>query len=235
MTQPHYVGQELDVFAHATNWKKYWSSEIQSYLGGDVLEVGAGLGTNTGFLKSRSVSSWTCLEPDPDLVSRMRDMFRAQPDLSDCRVETGTTDTLGAGRQFDAIVYIDVLEHIEKDRDEMTRASRLLRSGGKIVVLAPAHQWLYTPFDRAIGHFRRYDRSSLSACSPGDCEIVQLLYLDSVGMLASLGNRLFLKQAAPTLKQILFWDHYLMPFSRVLDPLTLHKFGKSILGIWRKS
>ena len=44
MSETHYVGQELDVFAHAVHWKRYWSSQIEPYLRGDVLEVGAGLG-----------------------------------------------------------------------------------------------------------------------------------------------------------------------------------------------
>lgn len=234
MTHPHYIGQELDVFAQALNWKRYWSSEIRSYLTGDVLEVGAGLGANTQFLKSCRASSWTCLEPDPGLVCRMRRRFMAQPRLADCRVEAGTTETLGSDRQFDAIIYIDVLEHIQEDREELARASSLLRSGGRIIVLAPAHQWLYTPFDHAIGHLRRYNRSSLSACSPSDCSIVRLVYLDSVGMLASMANRLFLQQSAPELKQILFWDRFLVPASRLVDHLTLHTVGKSLMGIWEK-
>lgn len=231
----HYVGQELDVFAHARNWKKYWSSEIRSYLTGDVLEVGAGLGVNTEFLKWCGVSSWMCLEPDPELACQMRDRFTRHPDLADCRVEIGTTETLGPAHRFDAVIYIDVLEHIEKDRQELASASGLLRSGGRLIVLAPAHQWLYTPFDSAIGHVRRYNRSSLSACTPSGCEIQRLVYLDSAGILASLGNRLFLGQRAPDLKQILFWDRNLVPISRLLDRLTMHLVGKSILGIWRKA
>jgi len=234
MTHAHYAGQELDVFAQAKNWKKYWSSAIRPYLTGDVLEVGAGLGANTEFLKSCRASSWTCLDPDPDLVCRIRNRFRTQPRMADCRIETGTTETLGSDCQFHAIIYIDVLEHIEKDREEVARASHLLRSGGRIIVLAPAHQWLYTPFDRAIGHLRRYNRKSLSACSPSDCEIERLVYLDSAGMLASLANRLFLRQAVPDLKQILFWDGFLVPLSQLLDHLTVYRLGKSILGVWRK-
>jgi hypothetical protein len=54
-------------------------------------------------------------------------------------------------------------------------------------------------------------------------------------MLASSGNRLLLKQSMPTLRQILFWDRYLVPVSRVSDRLVLHGFGKSILGIWTKT
>jgi hypothetical protein len=234
MTQLHYIGGELEIFEHARNWKRYWSSEIRSYLCGDILEVGAGLGANTEFIKSHGISSWTCLEPDPDLVSRMRSRFATQSSLAECHVEIGTTETLRSVRQFDGIIYIDVLEHIEMDHAELARASRLLRKAGKIIVLAPAHQWLYTPFDCAIGHFRRYDKATLCSRMPNDGSVIRLDYMDSVGMLASLGNRIFLRQSAPSLKQILFWDHFLVRPSRLLDHLTLHMIGKSILGVWEK-
>jgi len=234
MTAIPYVGQELDVFAHATNWKEYWSSQIRESVSGDVLEVGAGIGANTEILWNEGVTSWTCLEPDPALADRMRSRFQARSDLATCKVVVGTIETMGSNPQFDAIMYIDVLEHIADDRAELARASSSLRAGGRIVVLAPAHQWLYTPFDRAIGHVRRYEKTTLSACTPSDCHLERLLYLDSVGMLASLGNRLFLHQAEPALTQILFWDRFLVPFSRFADQIAFHAIGKSILGIWKK-
>jgi SAM-dependent methyltransferase len=229
-----YVGKELDIFANAIRWKKYWSSKVRPYLTGDILEVGSGLGTNTAFLKSADVSSWTCLEPDPELVFQTSHKFKSHPLLADCRVETGTTATIGSNRQFDAILYIDVLEHIENDHLELERASQLLRGGGKIIVLAPAHQWLYTPFDRAVGHFRRYDKANLSACTPSRCKCLQLAYMDSAGLAASLINRLALQQAMPSLRQTLFWDRLLVPVSQLLDIVTFSRVGKSILGIWEK-
>jgi Methyltransferase domain len=231
MTQ--YVGKELDIFAQAENWKRYWSAKIRPYVRGDVLEVGAGLGANTPFLKSDAVSSWTCLEPDRDLVKRLARTFSVTPPLADCQVETGTITSLSA-RRFDTILYIDVLEHIENDREELTHASSLLRDGGTIVVLSPAHQWLYSPFDRAIGHFRRYTRCSLCKCSPSDCTTEKVIYLDSIGIAASAVNRLFLRNSMPTFKQVIFWDRRLVPLSTWTDQLTMYSIGKSILGIWRK-
>jgi hypothetical protein len=234
MTSDNYVGHELEIFSHAVKWKEYWSSEIRPYILGDVLEVGAGLGVNTPFLKSAQISSWTCLEPDPELCARMQANFMAQPQLADCQQKNGTTETLGSGPRFNTILYIDVLEHIEGDHAELERASNLLRIGGRIVVVAPAHQWLYTAFDRAIGHHRRYTRLSLSDCSPQDCEMERLCYLDSLGILASSMNRVFLRRDMPKLSEIEFWDRFLVPASRILDSLTFHRIGKSLLGVWRK-
>ena len=63
---------------------------------------------------------------------------------------------------------------------------------------------------------------------------MKLLYLDSVGMLASGANRLLLSQAMPTERQILTWDRLMIPVSRVLDPLLGYTVGKSILGVWKR-
>jgi SAM-dependent methyltransferase len=164
----------------------------------------------------------------------MREKFAADADLRKCRIQIGSTETIKDTAKFDAILYIDVLEHITDDKAELERASRLLRSGGSLIVLSPAYGWLYTPFDRAIGHLRRYRKRTLKASAPRDCRLEKMMYLDSAGLLASSGNRLLLKQSMPTLRQILFWDRYLVQVSRVLDPLVLHGFGKSILGIWTK-
>ena len=42
-----YVGRELELFASAINWKRYVKAEIREYLIGDVLEIGAGIGSTT--------------------------------------------------------------------------------------------------------------------------------------------------------------------------------------------
>ncbi|HEX7670077.1 MAG TPA: hypothetical protein VF395_10860, partial [Polyangiaceae bacterium] len=66
-----YVGTELDVFALAENWKRYYGSFLAPFLSGDVLEVGAGLGATTRALCDGSARRWTCLEPDPELARRI--------------------------------------------------------------------------------------------------------------------------------------------------------------------
>jgi hypothetical protein len=79
---------------------------------------------------------------------------------------------------------LDVLGHIEDDDAELRLAARYLRKGGHLIVLAPAHQFLYSPFDGAIGHFRRHCRRSLRAAAPPELSFVLLRYLDSAGLMA---------------------------------------------------
>lgn len=225
-----YPGNELDLFAEAKNWKRYWSSLVDPYLKGRVLEVGAGTGNNVSLLKHSSarVTEWTALEPDGALSARI-------PSLPKLKVITGDLSVIPGGERFQTILYLDVLEHIEDDASEVLRAANLLEPGGHLVVLAPAHQWLFSEFDRSIGHFRRYNRKSLKAVFPKDqFRQISLDYLDGAGILASLANRLLTKKSLPTIQDIRIWDRFLVPVSRMLDPLTAHRMGKSILGVWEK-
>lgn len=224
-------GSTLETFSHAGNWKNYWISVLQPYIAGDVLEVGAGLGTNTALIGNPQIRSIHCIEPDEALAVRMADALRATVGVT---IGAGTISSL-SGRMFDSILYIDVLEHIEDDKAELAQAIRLLRPGGRLIVLAPALKALYSPFDKAIGHYRRYDRESLQACSPPSSRLEKMAYLDCTGSIASGANRLVLKQSAPSLQQILFWDKYMIPVSKVLDPLLGYRLGKSIVAVWART
>lgn len=229
-----YVGTELDVFALAENWKAYYGTFLRPTLAGDVLEVGAGLGATTHALCDGTQARWTCLEPDPALASAIARGIAAGALPACCRVVPGNTASLPADDLYDAILYVDVLEHIADDRAELGVAARHLREGGRLAVLSPAHAWLTTPFDAAIGHHRRYTKTTLAAAVPGGLERERLDYLDAAGLFLSLGNRLLLRSAHPTAAQILFWDRRVIPVSRVLDRLLGRRAGKSVLGIWRR-
>lgn len=234
MNQISYVGAELDLFARARNWKQYWSSLVRPCLGARVLDVGAGIGATLDVLADGPGRAWLALEPDPGLAQRLRGRVAAGEIRADVEVRNGTLADLAADDRFDTILYIDVLEHIADDAGEFARAAARLSPGGRICILAPAHQWLFTAFDAAIGHERRYTRASLRAAAPPGLVCERLDYLDSVGMLASIGNRVLLRSAHPSASQIALWDRVMVPASRVLDPLLLRRVGKSVLGIWRK-
>jgi hypothetical protein len=156
-----------------------------------------------------------------------------KPILRDGERIRGTTSDL-SGRRFDTILYLDVIEHIEDAKAELHRAVDLLEPGGHLLIVVPAFNFLYSPFDKAIGHFRRYDRKILVNEMPVRMERLTTRYLDSLGMLMSLGNKFFLKQSEPKLTQVLFWDRNVVPLSRMTDKVVFHSFGRSLLSISRK-
>jgi SAM-dependent methyltransferase len=225
-----YPGQELELFALARNWKAYWADLVRPWLHGHVLEVGSGLGVNAGYLMRDAIRQWTALEPDPTLFSSTRK--NAEILGRKVKPRLGTIADIAVEEFFDAILYADVLEHIEDDLGEMRRAAGHLNVGGRVIVLSPAHQSLMSEFDCAIGHFRRYDAEGLRAITPPGMRLEFLWHLDSVGWFASLGNRLFLRQALPSPRAISFWDRWLVPMSRRLDPILGRRFGKTVLAVY---
>lgn len=235
-TEPaFYAGTELDVFSGANNWKAYWKTFLDPYVVGDVLEIGAGIGSNTLRLRASRQRRWVCLEPDPVLAARLKAVVDHPGRDLHCEIVEGTIARIERRSQFEAILYLDVLEHIADERTELAEAAARLRRGGHLIVLAPAHDRLYSEFDRAIGHHRRYTKETLSLVMPEGLELVRILYLDAVGLALSMSNRWLLKQAQPTAAQIRFWDRLVVPCSRVVDRVCNYRLGKSVLGIWRRT
>lgn len=229
-----YPGTELDLFAQAIRWKNYFSGKLQRYILGDVLEVGAGTGVNQPYLMHAGIRQWTSLEPDAALLHQLRKQLEIQTGAHPHRILHGNLKSLSATERFDTILYLDVLEHIEADQSELQSAAALLKPTGNLIVLAPAHPLLMSPFDRAIGHYRRYNKKTLQQIAPADLQLVNMFYLDAAGCLASMANRYLLHQRMPKPNQILFWDRRMIPVSRILDPLTGYRLGKTIVAIWKK-
>lgn len=226
-----YVGGELDVFFEARAWKEMWLRSLQPWLRGKVLEVGAGLGGTTRYLRNSKVTELTALEPDPALCARYRKEMADWLGSKRVILREGTLGGLPPEPTFDCIVYIDVLEHIQEDREELAEASQRLRPGGALVVLSPAFEILRSPFDDAVGHVRRYRRQSLEAAFPAGIRIEASRYLDSAGALLSLMNRLWLKSGQPTPRQIRFWNQWVIPVSRLTDRWMKRLWGRSVLVV----
>lgn len=227
-----YPGDELVLFQQATNWKKYFAKKIKPYIKGNVLEVGAGIGATTLLLNDGTANQWLMLEPDENMFGMLGKRIEAKEFPVNSRLLKGTIDQ--ATSTFDTIIYIDVLEHIEADAEEMKKAAALLNTGGHIVVLSPAFQFLYSPFDKSIGHCRRYNKKMIRHITPEGLQLISNRYYDTIGYFAALMNKLFLRQKYPTLKQVKFWDKWMVPLSKIKDNLLFHSFGKSIIAIWKK-
>lgn len=156
-----YPGKELHLFEKAVHWKKYFSSFITPYIKNHVLEAGAGLGANTAFLNVSRSQKWLLVEPDTKMNAILQAKLNDGLLPANCKVFSGTIDQLDVHEKFDSIMYIDVLEHIKEDEREMQLAAQLLAPGGYLIVLSPSFDLLYSRFDKEIGHYRRYRKSSL--------------------------------------------------------------------------
>lgn len=234
MSEFEYSGTELALFSQAKNWKTYWSEEIAPFVGDCVLDVGAGIGTTARTLGFKAYKKWVGIEPDRNLceiIRKKRDEGLVPPHVE---IRCGTTFDLSRDEVFDTVLYIDVLEHIEDHQGELEQVSKNVSTGGSIIIVVPAHNFLYTDFDKKIGHFRRYDKKIMRSAIPGNLKIQRMRYLDSVGVLASLANKMLLKSDSPSAAQIQFWDGVMVPVSRLLDRLLGYRIGKSLVCILEK-
>lgn len=227
-----YVGNELSTFIEARNFHLYYMCLFGQCLQGQVLEVGAGLGTFTEEILKSGAAGLTACEPDRKMAEALAKTVAGRAQV----FSGGIRDVPAENGPFDAIVYVDVMEHIEDDRAEMIAAAGRLKPGGALVIGGPAHSWLYSPFDAAIGHYRRYDRRSVErlvdSCDGLDLERFQ--YFDCLGMILSLGNKWLTRQTLPTGRQIKFWNDFILPLSRRIDPLLNYRVGKSFVAVARR-
>lgn len=226
-----YQGNELKIFSKAHNWKRYFSSRMRSLICGDVLDVGAGWGVNANYLVNDNCLSWTFLEPDYVNFSLIRKQSMATKNCKRLYVN-GKIDDLESKNRYDTIIYIDVLEHIENDKKEISSAHSFLKEKGKIIVLVPCHNYLFSEFDRNVGHFRRYSVRDLYRLESTTLKLRSYYYLDSMGFFCSLINRYILKKPTPSVSNITFWDRFLIPLSCIFDKFLNHSFGKTLVAIY---
>ncbi|MBN1521136.1 MAG: methyltransferase domain-containing protein [Candidatus Aureabacteria bacterium] len=121
-----------------------------------VLEVGCG----TGLLRAQmeNATSWIIDGADLNLSALKKSKaFKGRTMLYDI-----TEEKPSFVNSYDVVILYDVLEHIEATRKFLSSAIRHLKPGGILLVNVPALSVFFSPFDRAMGHFRRYDKKSLS-------------------------------------------------------------------------
>ena len=177
---------ELEFFDAAKNWRKYQFENILKYINSSVLEIGPGTGNNVQYYKNRA-SQITLLETNKNLANSLKLKFDG-----DKKIIVLNTDIHSQEKKFDTILYMDVLEHIEDDEKEINKALKQLNSGGNLIFFVPAYQFLYSDFDKAIGHIKRYNKKFfLSFKKDENITIIELKYIDSIGFFIAVLNKSF--------------------------------------------
>ena len=225
----NYPGKELEVFDKATIFQKYIYFFTKKLLKDKVLEVGAGIGSFTRIYIDRCKNIYLT-DLDEGNCKTLKKKF-----IKNSNVKIDNKRINEINLNFDTIIYLNVLEHIPKDKEEIEMALSKLNPGGFLIILVPAHQNLYSKFDKAIGHCRRYDMKFFSSNVYKNAKIKKLIYLDALGYILYFFNKIFFKdEVYPSKIKIYIWDKLFLPITMVLDFLTRYKFGKNILCVIKK-
>ncbi|MGD1896503.1 MAG: methyltransferase domain-containing protein [Phormidesmis sp.] len=125
---PQYFGKDLEAMSFAKNYHDWILSEFLPYIGPVIAEVGAGVGSFSHLLLQ--VDIVRCLqafEPSQNMYPRLKKALS-----SDRQAEAihGFFGQNQIGAEFDSVLYVNVLEHIEDDAVELTTAFKTLKQGG---------------------------------------------------------------------------------------------------------
>lgn len=123
---------------------------------GRFLEIGAGTGALTQTFLARGFKG-VCY----DLGEVNRQILRTNLAEFGAAIEVAESLATLEPRTFDYVVAFEVLEHIDADAEALRSWVRFLKPGGRIAVSVPAHMRKFNEEDRAVGHYRRYERRQL--------------------------------------------------------------------------
>ena len=226
----NYPGKELELFDKAIFWRTYLYFFIKKFIGKKILEVGAGVGSFTKIYFKDNLDI-TLSELDNSNYQTLKKKFNS---LKNVKVESKLINQFN--ETFDTILYLSVLEHIEDDKKEILNALEKLKVGGYLVICAPAHNYMYSNFDKEIGHFRRYEMNFFDNLNLENTNVKKSFFIDSFGQLIYFLNKLiFSKEVYPTKLKIFIWDKVFIPITCIIDFLLFYKFGKNIICIIKKN
>jgi SAM-dependent methyltransferase len=123
--------------------------------GASILEVGCGTGSNLELLQR--YGRVDAIEPDEP--ARALASARSGIAVKGGLLPDGVQLDDGA---YDAIVLLDVLEHIPDDLGTLKALRPKLAKGGRFLVTVPASPWMWSSHDAAHHHHRRYTAASLT-------------------------------------------------------------------------
>ena len=222
---------EFAALWEAANYRAAIVREFEQHLRGHLIEVGCGIGQMTReFQLLSEVAKLTCIEPDQGFAAQHAES------IAGAELLVGTADDLPSDTQADSIVSINVLEHIEHDREEMARYAKLLKNRrGHLCALVPARPEIYAPIDKDFGHFRRYTAPELrEKLETAGFRIEKLHYFNFVGYFAWWFSFRLRKQRSFGIKQVRFYDRVVFPVVNTLETtLARPPIGQSLIAIAR--
>ncbi len=231
--ESEYKGTDLEAMENANNQNEWILNEFRPYLGKQVCEVGAGQGNLTSLLLSEKIDSLTSFEPSENMFVRLEKTFPSASNFNPVNQSLSEEPDQWKGA-FDSITYINVLEHIEDDKKELRHAFGCLKENGYLLIFVPALSWLYSSFDREIGHYRRYHKNNLvSITQIAQFNIVQAKYVDMLGIVPWYIFLVLLRQnLSPT--GVSLYNKLITPLARKIESVVPPPLGKNLLLIAQK-
>ena len=228
----------LEAIAMADKFNKWMFNTILPFCSDKILEIGSGIGNISQFFLESGLRI-TLSDIRNNYCDALRQKFYGAKtlddvlliDLADQDFEKRYAKYQGA---FDTVFSLNVIEHIKDDRLALKNCRYLLKNGGFLIILVPAYQFLYNTFDVELGHYRRYTKSTLrSLFLTNGLDISHSQYFNIMGTLGwFFSGKVLKKKSIPEGQMGLY--NTLVPIFKVIDKITLQRFGLSVIVVGRK-
>lgn len=209
---------------------KYCLHFVKKFIYGDILEVGAGCGSFTKNYINKNLKKIILTDLDTKNILDLKKRFKKEKNVKISKLPVKKIN-----KKFDVILYFHVLEHIKNDNAELISAKSRLKKNGYLIIMVPSGKKIFGNLDKAVGHFRRYERSFFKK-KLLKLKRIKLYSLDIFGYWLYFLNKIFFKKEIfPSKFKIFLWDKIFTPMTIVLDRILNYKYGKCILVIYKKN
>lgn len=150
----------LEVLEEAKNYNRWIADTISPFITSPALEIGAGTGNLTKFFINNKKLLVT--DKDRGLVTKLQKKFHQHTHISVSILDIEKKPKEQMKASLNSIYAINVVEHIASDEKAFKHMHYLLKRKGKVILLVPAKKFAYTKLDKALGHYRRYEKNELN-------------------------------------------------------------------------
>lgn len=234
-----YGTDTLEVISEARQFNRWMYDTIKTHCSGEILEIGSGIGNISQFFISEGAQI-SLSDIETSYFPRLQEKFgesknlkgMCRLDLSDINLEINYPEMIG---RFDTIFALNVVEHISDHEQAMKNAMKMLRKGGKVVILVPAFQFLFNEFDEQLDHFRRYTQKSLrTLLESSGFKVIHWQYFNFIAVFGWFISGNILRRKIIPGGQMRFYDA-MVPVWKLLDFFTKKVVGISVIQVGIKS
>ena len=125
-----------------------------------ILNAGCGSGEMTALLARNPLWYVDAFDVDEEAI-QLSQTLKGQLGLTNVTISKSDIESF-SGADYDIIICNDVLEHLAHPEAAISKLVRMLKPGGILCISVPALQWLFGYHDELLGHYRRYNRHTLS-------------------------------------------------------------------------
>lgn len=226
------------VMIKASNYNRWQFEKFLPFVKGRVLEIGCGAGNITELIAATNLDIVSVdIKKEAVLFTKKR---IKKKNVSIKNVDIFSKKIMNELGAFDTIIFSNVLEHIKADHSALRYCYKYLRnSTSKLILLVPAHQFIYGTLDKEVGHYKRYNKKMVKElAAKTNFDIKDIYYFNFVGAIGWFINYKILKRKETNQDdsnlQVNFFDRFIVKPVKFIETYVRPPFGISLIAIMEK-